>query len=94
MASRTLTVPVCCLLFAACNNDPPQGACAAQGVTLASRFEGGSKDGHADPTGAKAAGQARAGRVRDPANIKHQDRIVISCWSMIGDIIELSFRVP
>ena len=31
-------------------------------------FEVGSPDGHADPLGAKAAGQARAGRIRDVAS--------------------------
>ena len=36
-------------------------ACALEGNT----FEPGSPDGHADPTGAKAAKQARAGRIKD-----------------------------
>lgn len=33
------------------------------------RFEHGSPDGHSDPFGAKAAGQARAGRIRDASQI-------------------------
>lgn len=45
------------------------------------RFEGGSADGHADPFGARAAGQARAGKIREPAQIiygpeqRHKPRI-------------------
>lgn len=42
-----------------------------EGDLASFRFETGSADGHADPFGAKAAGQARAGRVRDAAQIVH-----------------------
>lgn len=44
-------------------------ACAAQGLPTTFRFPGGAADGHADPFGAKAANQARAGRVRDDSMI-------------------------
>ena len=53
------------LLFAlavACSSDPgpaPAAACAALPTSLAN----GASDGHPDPYGAKAAGQARAGRL-------------------------------
>lgn len=47
----------------------PDGLC--EGDLGAFRFDGGSPDGHADPFGAKGAGQARAGRVRDAAQIVH-----------------------
>ena len=50
----------------------PDGQC--EGDLASFRFETGSKDGHADPFGAKAAGQARAGRVRDASQIiQHPD---------------------
>ncbi len=37
------------------------------------RFPTGNADGHPDPFGAKAAGQARAGRIRDLAKVKRPD---------------------
>jgi hypothetical protein len=49
--------------------ETPEGQC--EGNVADFRFETGSADGHADPFGAKAAGQARAGRVRDPGQIVH-----------------------
>jgi hypothetical protein len=68
---------------AACSSPPavPPGACAAQNITYDSRFPAGSAAGHADPAGAKAAGQARAGRItqaaqiRQPANARQQVRV-------------------
>ncbi|AKT43823.1 CehA/McbA family metallohydrolase [Chondromyces crocatus] len=42
---------------------PPSNPCEVPAV-----FEAGSAEGHADPLGAKAAGQARAGRIRDGAS--------------------------
>ncbi len=41
----------------------PQGPCAAAGLSDKSRFHSGSREGHPDPLGAKAAGQARASRI-------------------------------
>lgn len=44
--------------------DPtPQGPCAAAGFSAKTRFPGGSREGHSDPLGAKAARQARASRI-------------------------------
>jgi hypothetical protein len=43
--------------------------CAGVGLPRAFRFPSGDADGNADPFGAKAAGQARAGRVRDASMI-------------------------
>ncbi|MBS2013636.1 MAG: CehA/McbA family metallohydrolase [Deltaproteobacteria bacterium] len=60
----------------ACSSDPdpettppptPEEKC--EGNPAAFRFPDGSPDGSADPFGAKAAGQARAGRLRDPSQI-------------------------
>ncbi|MFO0670313.1 MAG: CehA/McbA family metallohydrolase [Polyangiaceae bacterium] len=48
---------------------PPADPCAAAGLPSTFRFETGSVDGHADPFGAKAAGQARAGKVTGDAMI-------------------------
>src|SRR5688572_11119447 len=47
----------------------PDGLC--EGDLGAFRSETGSPDGHADPFGAKAAGQARAGGGRDASQIVH-----------------------
>lgn len=49
--------------------DAPLEPCAAMGLSGAFRFPSGNAEGHADPFGAKAAGQARAGRVRDDSMI-------------------------
>ena len=38
---------------------PIDEPCAAAGLTMASRLPGGDANGHADPFGARAAGQAR-----------------------------------
>lgn len=67
------------LTIFACSDDDehppaptPGGACESLAADF--RYAHGSPDGHADPFGAKAAGQARAGRVRDPAQIvQHPD---------------------
>ncbi len=74
--SRRLAGPsALVLLLATCSNKPPDqevpppdptpqaGPCAAAGVSAMSRFPAGSRDGHPDPLGAKAAGQARAARI-------------------------------
>ena len=45
---------------------PQEGPCAAAGFSPKTRFTTGSRDGHPDPLGAKAAGQARAGRSTTP----------------------------
>ncbi len=66
---------VAAVLFLACSSDTPAGVttdnpCAAQNVSPSFRFAPGSVDGHPDPKGAKAAGQARAGRIRSGADIR------------------------
>src|SRR5262245_36040064 len=68
------------LLAVACSSSSPPGdtgsptssgggasppGCAVEGKS----FEAGDPDGHPDPTGAKAAGQARAGRIEDASAI-------------------------
>jgi hypothetical protein len=59
-------------LFVACSSSSgedgpaPQERC--EGNLETSRFPGGG-EGHADPFGAKASGQARAGRVRDASQV-------------------------
>jgi hypothetical protein len=51
----------------------PPGPCQAQGITEKSRFPSGDATGHRDPLGAKAAKQARAGRITDPAWIRQPE---------------------
>lgn len=53
--------------------DPDAAAPVCDGNLEAFRFPAGSSDGSGDPFGAKAAGQARAGRVRDAAQIVQPD---------------------
>src|SRR5690349_2130648 len=55
------------LSLAACHGDGTQSGCGD--ITKSFRFPTGSLDGHADPAGAKAAGQARAGRITSTAMI-------------------------
>ena len=70
-------------------SDPPVAACEGDLETF--RFPLGSPDGHADPFGAKAAGQARAGRVRDASQIvQHADaraKVRIDDFVMANDRI-------
>ena len=71
---------VSCAAVFACSSDggSPSGADAdasgpvCEGNLEAFRFPSGG-DGSADPFGAKAAGQARAGRIHDPAQIVQPD---------------------
>ncbi|HEX2574264.1 MAG TPA: CehA/McbA family metallohydrolase [Polyangia bacterium] len=69
---RLIALAAC---LAACTAKPPanRGPCAAAGITPESRFPAGSRDGHPDPAGAKAAGQARAGRITDARLIRQPD---------------------
>jgi hypothetical protein len=57
------------LVFACSSDDDPPARSSEPCKGLAAfRFENGT-DGHPDPFGAKAAGQARAGRIRDASQI-------------------------
>lgn len=68
-------VATLCGTVGACSSDPdpeqppPTPPEKCEGNVEAFRFPDGSPDGSPDPFGAKAAGQARAGRVRDPSQI-------------------------
>lgn len=57
------------------------------------RFAHGSADGHADPFGARAAGQARAGRVRDASQIVQgplaRNRVRVGDFALANDKIAL-----
>jgi hypothetical protein len=54
-------------LGSGCENTAPPPSCGP--ITSAYRFPNGSPDGHPDPGGAKAAGQARAGRITSASMI-------------------------
>lgn len=69
----------------------PEPSCALDGSVFAT----GSAEGHADPFGAKAAGHARAGRIRasdipQPAHdkFKHEDRDFVLVNDKISVVIE------
>jgi hypothetical protein len=70
MKLRALGVAAIGIAVFACSSDPDSGTPPQPCGGLAEfRFEHGSADGHPDPFGAKAAGQARAGRIREPSQI-------------------------
>lgn len=69
-------LPIAALACGSTDPDPsdtpvPEESCGAE--VNGKRFATGSADGHPDPFGAKAAGQARAGRLRDLSNLKRPD---------------------
>jgi hypothetical protein len=84
------TVAALALFVSSCSS-APEDPCAAAGVTTEARFAAGNADGHADPTGAKAASQARAGRIKDaslikrPANAKGQ--VTVGDYLLVNDKI-------
>jgi hypothetical protein len=93
--SRGLVFAALGLAVFACSSDddngpPPPPSCAD---LVSFRFPHGSPDGHPDPFGAKAAGQARAGRIRDGAQIVqgplagHKARI--GDYALVNDRIAL-----
>ncbi|NUQ79624.1 MAG: CehA/McbA family metallohydrolase [Polyangiaceae bacterium] len=80
------------LLAASCSSpdDPPSPpACALAGKGLPE----GDPNGHADPLGAKAAGQARAGRIQDVASVAQpahgRQRIEAGDFLLINDKIAI-----
>lgn len=77
------------VLLAGCSTS--DGPCAGAGITQASRFPAGSVDGHADPLGAMAAAQARAGRITDAAWIKQpanaKEKVNVGDYLLINDKI-------
>lgn len=71
-ASLLFSVAAVTTLALACggDDDAPPGEAAECPGAAEKRFPAGSPDGHPDPFGAKAAGQARAGKVTSPAMVK------------------------
>lgn len=83
-------VVVACSSSGGGGDAPPDGACAAD---IASRRFPGGGDGHADPYGARAAGQARAGRIKDAAQIVQpangRNRVRVGDFVLANDRIAL-----
>ena len=84
--------------FAACSGDEPvtavvAGVCADAGRSAGDRFPGGDPVGHAAPQGAKAAGQARAGRITSGAQIhapkNPRARVKVGDYLLANDKIAL-----
>jgi hypothetical protein len=81
-------------VFACSSSDPgpgasnPDGTCADLPASF--RFDHGG-DGHGDPFGAKAAGQARAGKIIDPAQIVQREdarhKVRVGDFAMANDQI-------
>jgi hypothetical protein len=65
---RTVAPSLLMLSLVACSSSDPE-ADDAPNVCPPHEFEEGDENGHPDPTGAKAAGQARASRIADAALI-------------------------
>jgi hypothetical protein len=79
----------------ACSSDdkvaPPKTTCDDPELAPNMKFMGGSADGHPDVRGAKAAGQARAGRVRTDGDIRApangRNRVRVGDYLMANDKI-------
>jgi hypothetical protein len=83
-------------IVVACSSSSGGGNTDANGdvcsnITADSRFPGGDPTGHADPFGAKAAGQARAGVLTDASQIKRPDdarnRVQVGDFAIANDKI-------
>jgi hypothetical protein len=73
IVTRSVGFVVLALSIARCSAEDPSttgettpGSCKLEGTS----FEKGDPTGHADPAGAKAAGQARAGRITSASQIR------------------------
>lgn len=100
-AHRTLSVLLAgsaVAAFGACSGDEPvtpvvSGVCADAGRRAGDRLPGGDPVGHAAPQGAKAAGQARAGRVTSGTQIRApknpRARVKIGDYLLANDKIAL-----
>lgn len=86
------------LAATACSGDEPapivvDEACAAEGRSAGDRFADGDPKGHAAPEGARAAGQARAGRIDSAAQIRApknpRARIKLGDYLLANDKIAL-----
>ena len=79
-------------------DDAPPGPCAAQGLSEKSRLPAGDAQGHRDPLGAKAAKQARASRISDPAWIRQADTarhpVRTGDYLLINDKIAVYIEAP
>jgi hypothetical protein len=73
LASAWPAVFACSSDGGAPSSDPDAAGPVCEGNLEAFRFPGGTTDGSADPFAAKAAGQARAGRIHDAAQIVQPD---------------------
>lgn len=96
----------------ACNGSTPATSTTGSGGSMGSggstssgpppcslaTFEAGSPSGHADPFGAKAAGQARAGRIADVAQIAQpahgRQQIETGDYLLINDKISVVIEAP
>jgi hypothetical protein len=86
---------VCVAVVIACSSssggstDNTDGVCS--NVTADSRFPDGDATGNADPFGAKAAGQARAGKITDASQIKRpadaRNRVQVGDYVIANDKI-------
>src|SRR4051812_39422165 len=96
MKSRAFLLVVAAAVVA-CSSDaspdaPPPDTSKCAGNLEAFRFPSGG-DGHADPFGAKSAGQARAGKIHDasqivqPASAKH--KVHVGDYVLANDRIAL-----
>lgn len=95
MKCRRLVLAALGAAVFACSDDPDiQGPAPTPCGGLGEfRFEHGSPDGHPDPFGAKAAGQARAGRIREPSQIIQgplaRNRVRVGDFVLANDRIAL-----
>lgn len=86
-----LAVPI-----GSCSSDAPKGAAEPTCALVGATFPAGDPNGHADPFGAKAAGQARAARIKD-ANVYPQpahgrQKIATGDFVLINDRVAVAIE--
>ena len=93
MKLRALVLSAIGVAVFACSSDPDTSLSEPCNGLGTFRFEHGSEDGHPDPFGAKAAGQARAGRIREPGQIVQgplsRHRVRVGDFALANDRIAL-----
>lgn len=92
----TLTSSALLVLGAACSDAKTIADAGPDAAVCTPEFEPVTSDGHADPTGAKAAKQARAGRIKDPSVIRQpadaRQRVKVGDFLLTNDKVAIAIE--